>query len=52
VEASYKLCYEIHGSELVNHDDVNPKQQIKVSWTLPLSGWVKINSDGVCPYAL
>jgi hypothetical protein len=32
----------------VNHDEVNAKQQIMVSWTLPLSGWVKINSDGAC----
>jgi len=32
----------------VNHDDVNAKQQIMVSWTLPLSGYVKINSDGAC----
>jgi len=31
-----------------NHDDVNAKQQVMVSWTLPLSSWVKINSDGAC----
>jgi len=32
----------------INHDDVNAKQQIMVSWTLLLSRWVKINSDGAC----
>ncbi|KEH24059.1 hypothetical protein MTR_7g103040 [Medicago truncatula] len=32
----------------VNDNDVNAKQQITVSWTLPQSDWDKINSDGMC----
>jgi len=43
---NYAMRYMAAG--YVNHDDVNAKQQFMVSWTLPLSGWVKINSDGVC----
>lgn len=36
----------------VNDNDVNAKQQITVSWTLPQSDWDKINSDGMCQGSL